>query len=52
LPFNAQRDALRRVGERLLVIAADTRVNWTPSGRADAERVAREMLQQAGEAKP
>jgi hypothetical protein len=47
LPFNAQRDALRRVGERLLDLAADPSVGFSDRGRADARRVGAEMLDQA-----
>jgi hypothetical protein len=49
LPFNAQRDALRRVGERLLIIADNPATQWTDQGRIDARRCAHEMLRQAGE---
>jgi hypothetical protein len=46
---NDQRDALAAVGERLLAVAAEPATSWTPSGRADARRVGRELLLQAGE---
>lgn len=49
LPPNDQRDALQRVGERLLAIADDATVNWTEQGRMDARCVGAEMLAQAGE---
>jgi hypothetical protein len=42
-----QHDALRRVAERLLRAAADPSTRWSLTARADAERVALEMLAQA-----
>ncbi len=47
LPPNDQSAALVMIATRLLSAAADPLTRWTPSGRADAERVAREMLAQA-----
>jgi hypothetical protein len=47
LPLTDQSDALRRVGERLLIIAADTTVHLSDRGREDARRVGAEMLAQA-----
>jgi hypothetical protein len=44
LPPNDQSDALVLVATRLLSAAADPATQWTPSGHADAERVALEML--------
>ncbi|HZZ24108.1 MAG TPA: hypothetical protein VFE60_16685 [Roseiarcus sp.] len=48
-PLNDERAALVMVAARLLAAAADPLTQWTPSGRADAERCALEMLRQAGE---
>jgi hypothetical protein len=48
-PNDDQRDALRRVGERLLIIADNPSVNWTEQGRIDARRIGAEMLRQCGD---
>lgn len=47
-PPTDQRDALRRVGKRLIALADDATVNWTAQGRMDARRIGAELVAQAG----
>jgi hypothetical protein len=44
--------ALVTVAARLLAAVNNPATAWTPSGRSQAERCAREMLRQAGERTP
>lgn len=41
--------AFKRVAKRLIEISRDPRVHWSPHAKADAERIAHELLRQVGD---